>query len=323
MLGVVLLLRRFARSLTKPIIGLTKDVKVISDGDLDHRAAVSGNDEVGDLANAFNTMTSSIKKYISDLTAVTAEKERIGAELSVATKIQEDMLPRIFPPYPDRPEFDLYATMQPAKEVGGDLYDFFMPDADHLAIVIGDVSGKGVPAALFMVISKTLIKNYAMMGLPVDEVLTRTNNDLCEGNDAGLFTTAWIGIYEISTGRLTFADAGHETAMKLKPDGKVELLKPVKKKMVLAAMENIRYIVNEAELDVGDMLYIYTDGVTEATSAQNELYGMDRLESVVSMHRGPDTHALLREVRTDVDKFVGSAPQFDDITMLALYINSR
>ena len=283
---------------------------------------IQNKDEIGTLAKSITQMEADIRAYIENLTKVTKEKERIGAELNVATQIQADMLPRIFPPYPDRNEFDLFATMDPAKEVGGDFYDFFMTDSDHLAIVIGDVSGKGVPAALFMVISKTLIKNYAMMGLSPEEVFTRTNNDLCEGNEAELFTTAWIGIYEVSTGKLRFADAGHETPLRLRPDGTVMEVRPVKKKMVLAAMENIKYIVSETTLEKGDMLLIYTDGVPEATNAHNELYGMERLTATVGAYKGSSPEALLQEIRTSVDTFVGDAPQFDDLTMLALEIKT-
>lgn len=322
-MAVALLLRRYSRVLTEPVIALKKDVERISAGDINHQAVIRDNDEVGDLAQAFNDMTANLKKYIHDLTAVTAEKERIGAELNVAKQIQSDMLPGIFPPYPDRKEFDLYATMDPAKEVGGDFYDFFMTDDDHVALVIGDVSGKGVPAALFMVISKTLIKNYAMLGQPVDEVFTRANNDLCQGNKAELFTTAWIGIYEISTGRLCFADAGHETPLRLTKDGTVTEVRPARKKMVLAAMEDIQYAVNETVLDPGDMLLIYTDGVPEATDASNELYGMERLEALVAKHSGGNPKALLDEIHGDVNAFVGKAPQFDDLTMLAFEVCCR
>jgi sigma-B regulation protein RsbU (phosphoserine phosphatase) len=323
MLAIVYLLQKFTGRLTAPVIALKKDVEEISAGDIDHQAVIRDNDEVGDLAQAFNDMTANLKKYIHDLTAVTAEKERIGAELNVAKQIQADMLPNIFPPYPDRKEFDLYATMDPAKEVGGDFYDFFMTDDDHVALVIGDVSGKGVPAALFMVISKTLIKNYAMLGQPVDEVFTRANNDLCQGNKAELFTTAWIGIYEISTGRLMFADAGHETPLRLTKDGTLTEVRPARKKMVLAAMEDIQYAVNETVLDPGDMLLIYTDGVPEATDARNELYGMERLEALVAKHRGGNPRALLDEIHGDVNAFVGEAPQFDDLTMLAFEVRCR
>ena len=316
------------RHLVRPIILMTKEAdEFVKNKDelaiSNALGEIKSKTEIGVLADSIVQMEKNIQEYVKNLTEVTAEKERIGAELNVATQIQADMLPSIFPPYPDRNEFDLYATMDPAKEVGGDFYDFFMTDDDHLAVVIGDVSGKGVPAALFMVISKTLIKNYASVGMSVDEVFTRTNNDLCVGNEAQLFTTAWIGFYEISSGKLVFADAGHEIPLRLKPDGTVDYLKPVKKKMVLAAMENIKYVVTESYLDPGDMLLIYTDGVPEATNAHEELYGMGRLENIVKQHRGGDPHKFLQEIRADVDKFVGDAPQFDDLTMLALEIKSR
>ena len=245
------------------------------------------------------------------------EKERIGAELHVATQIQADMLPRIFPAFPERPEFDIYASMTPAKEVGGDFYDFFLVDDDHLAIVIADVSGKGVPAALFMVIAKTLLKNAAQTGLPPKAILEKVNNQLCENNEAEMFVTVWLGIYEISTGKLTAANAGHEYPAIRRANGNFELLRDTHG-FVLAGMENVRYREYTLELSAGDTLFVYTDGVTEATDAANTLYGTDRM--LEALNRGQDRtpEELLRAVKRDIDLFVGGAPQFDDITMLAI-----
>ncbi|MBR2207624.1 MAG: SpoIIE family protein phosphatase, partial [Synergistaceae bacterium] len=289
----------------------------ISSGNLDYRAKIHDNDEIGDLAKSFNDMAVSLKDYIRDLAAVTAEKERIGAELNVATKIQADMLPRIFPPYPDRKEFDIYATMTPAKEVGGDFYDFFLINHNHLGLVMADVSGKGVPAALFMVIAKTLIKNRAMMGGSPAEILHDVNNQLCEGNDAELFVTVWLGILEISTGKIVSSNAGHEYPALKRADGKFELLKS-KHSPAVATMEDIKFREIEFSLNSGDILYIYTDGVAEATNSAEELYGTDRMIDALNKNADAPIEEILADVKKDVDDFTGDAPQFDDITMLGI-----
>jgi sigma-B regulation protein RsbU (phosphoserine phosphatase) len=189
-----------------------------------------------------------------------------------------------FPAFPEREEFDIYATMQPAKEVGGDFYDFFLIDSDHLALVIADVSGKGVPAALFMVIAKTLIKNQTLAGMEPADVFTAVNTQLCENNDAGMFVTGWMGILEISTGRFTYANAGHNPPLIRKKDGEYEYLK-ARAGLVLAGMEGIRYRQYEIMLEPGDGLYLYTDGVTEATNEENTLYGEDRLRDILNRHK--------------------------------------
>jgi sigma-B regulation protein RsbU (phosphoserine phosphatase) len=276
-------------------------------------------DEIENLADAIKSMEKDINNYIENLKTITAEKERIGAELNVATQIQADMLPRIFPPFPDRHEFDIFATMTPAKEVGGDFYDFFLIDNDHLAVVIADVSGKGVPAALFMVIAKTLIKNHAQQGEEPRDVFTNANNQLCEGNETGLFVTAWMGILEISTGRFSYVNAGHNPPLLKRAGGTFEYLRS-KAGFVLAGLDSYRYRQQETQLSEGDMLYLYTDGVTEATPADNRLYGEDRLKAVLDAHRDAPTAELLPIVKADIDEFVEGAPQFDDITMLALEV---
>lgn len=274
-------------------------------------------DEVELLANAFRKMQEDMISYIRSFMAVTAEKERIGAELNVATQIQADMLPRIFPAFPERREFDIYASMTPAKEVGGDFYDFFLVDDDHLSVVIADVSGKGVPAALFMVIAKTLLKNAVQMGLSPKAALEKVNNQLCENNEAEMFVTVWLGVYEISTGKLTAANAGHEYPAIRRADGQFKLFKD-RHGFVLAGMENTRYREYELEIGEGDTLFVYTDGVAEATDSTNTLYGTDRMLAALNRNRDLDSEALLHQVKADIDCFVGSAPQFDDITMLAL-----
>lgn len=274
-------------------------------------------DEIETLARTLGQMEADIVTYIDNLAAVTAEKERIGAELNVATQIQASMLPSIFPAFPERPEFDIYATMEPAKEVGGDFYDFFLVDNDHLALVMADVSGKGVPAALFMVIAKTLLKNAAQMGLSPKDVLSKVNDQLCENNEAEMFVTVWLGILEVSTGRLICANAGHEYPALRRSGGKYELVKD-KHGFVLAGMEGVRYREYELELAPGDELYVYTDGVAEATNAGGELFGTGRMIETLNSHIGDGPDVLLPKVKEDIDRFVGSAPQFDDITMLGL-----
>ncbi len=278
-------------------------------------------DEIEDLYDSLRQMENDINSYINEVTAITAEKERIGAELDVARHIQASMLPCIFPAFPERHEFDVFASMTPAKEVGGDFYDFFLVDDDHLAVVMADVSGKGVPAALFMMISKTLIKSAAQNGLSPKDVLEKVNNQLCENNDAEMFVTVWLGIVEISTGKVKCANAGHEYPAIMRNGGDFELYKD-KHGFVLAGMEGAKYREYEINLNVGDRLFVYTDGVPEATDANNTLYGVDRM--LCSLNRAKDypCSQLLKVVHDDVDAFVGDAPQFDDITMLVFEIKS-
>ena len=294
---------------------------VAEDGEEEHSAISQLNihtgDEIQTLSEAIKTMELEINEYIKDLTSVTAEKERIGAELNVATQIQADMLPRIFPAFPERPEFDIYATMTPAKEVGGDFYDFFLVDDDHLAVVIADVSGKGVPAALFMVIAKTLIKNHAQNRETPADVFTHANEQLCEGNDAGLFVTAWMGILEISTGKFTYVNAGHNPPLLKRAGEQFEWLKS-RPGFVLAGMEGVRYRENTMQLEPGDCLYLYTDGVTEATSGAQELFGEERLQTALNDDPNLPVEELLPKIKGSIDAFVGDADQFDDITMLGL-----
>ena len=319
LLGVVALLAmRLADRLVKPIEQLTDGVQGLEGDKLDFTWEQATGDEIETLGRSFASMTRRMKTYIEDITRITAEKERIGAELSVATNIQASMLPSIFPAFPEREEFDLYAKMDPAKEVGGDFYDFFMTDKDHLAVVIADVSGKGVPASLFMVIAKTLIKNHGQLMESVDKALQHTNDQLCEGNGECMFVTAWIGILDLRTGELEYADAGHDNPYLIHQDGSFDVLAPESKLPPLAVMEDLPYCLNRTKMVPGDMLFLYTDGVPEATDAHNELYGMGRLEEVVKTHYGDAPEVFLTEMRADVDRFVGEAPQFDDLTMLGL-----
>ena len=312
--------------LIRPLFSLHNAVTGLVSGHMEHldefTVDVKTKDEVGDLADGFEQMVKELNEYINNLSRVTAERERIGAELDVATHIQKSMLPCIFPAFPEQKEFDIYATMTPAKEVGGDFYDFFMVDERHLAIVMADVSGKGVPAALFMVIGKTLIKDHTQSGRSLGEVFTEVNDLLCESNSEGLFITAFEGVLDLVTGEFNYVNAGHEMPFICRAGESYEAQK-IRAGFVLAGMEGIKYRAGSMTLSVGDKVFQYTDGVTEATNAQNELYGMERLGEVLNKNKDSSPAELLPKVKEDIDLFVGEAPQFDDITMLCLEYKSR
>ena len=273
-------------------------------------------DEIESLSGAMSDMFAGMKKYMSSLVSVTKEKERIGAELNVATSIQASMLPRIFPAFPGRKEFDIFATMDPAKYVGGDFYDFFMLDDNTIGLVMADVSGKGVPAALFMVISKTLIKNRCQVSRSPADVLNYVNDQLCEGNDGDMFVTVWLAILDINTGKGMAANAGHEHPAIRRKGGKYEL-DVYRHSPAVATMEGMRFREHPFELNPGDSLFVYTDGVPEANNENGEFYGTDRMIECLNADPEATVHELLVEVREDIRKFAGPAEQFDDITMLA------
>lgn len=312
------------RSVIKPIITVTDEANRFAETNesSDNLLDIRQNDEIGVLARAVGKMEKDIVEYTKNLTVITAEKERVNTELSVATRIQANMLPSIFPAFPDRKEFDIYATMNPAKEVGGDFYDFFMVDERHLAVVMADVSGKGVPAALFMVIGKTLIKDHTQSGKDLGEVFTEVNELLCESNSEGLFITAFEGVLDLSSGEFRFVNAGHEIPYICKKGGKFEPYK-IRAGFVLAGMEGMRYKCGEMQLEVGDKIFQYTDGVTEATDRDNQLYGMERLTAILGENSALPPTELLPKIKEAIDGFVGEAPQFDDITMLCLEYKAK
>ena len=323
LIAIVLTIWMMGRSVTKPLSMLSRatDEFAASGEDVTRDSVIDlpirSQDEIGDLYRKTQTMQIRLLDYMDHLTKVTQERERISAELNVATQIQADMLPRIFPPFPERKEFGLYATMDPAKEVGGDFYDFFLVDDDHLAMVVADVSGKGVPAALFMVIAKTLIKNRAQMGDSPSDVLRNVNNQLCEGNEAELFVTVWLGILEISTGKGWAVNAGHEHPVIRRAGGNYELI-TYRHSPAVAVMPGMRFPQHEFHLDPGDALFVYTDGVPEATSEAQELFGTDRMLDVLNSNKDLTPEKMLPEMHRQIDLFVGKAPQFDDITMLLM-----
>ncbi len=311
------------KTLTTPITKLARFTQNITDtGDFEHqRIELKTGDEIEMLSDSVNYMLEKLEDYIDNLSRVTAEKERIGAELDIATRIQASILPCIFPAFPDRKEFNIFAAMTPAKEVGGDFYDFFMIDERHLAIVVADVSGKGVPAALFMVIGKTLIKDHSQNGKVLGDVFADVNNLLCESNSEDLFITAFEGVLDLVTGEFNYVNAGHEMPFLLQ-NGKFEAVR-IKPCFVLAGMEDMQYKAGSIVMQPGDKIFQYTDGVTEATNQENELFGMERLAGSLNRVKDREPKEIITSVKQDIDAFVGNAPQFDDITMLCLDYRTR
>lgn len=319
---VMIATRVQSRRLTDPIRTLTQGAQTIGAGNLDYEIDVNTGDELEILGDTINHMTVSLKEYMTNLEAITADRERIAAELGVAATIQTSMLPCIFPAFPEREEFNIFADMHPAKKVGGDFYDFFLTDPDHLWVVIADVSGKGVPAALFMVIAKTLIKNQAGSCGDPGEVLGVVNNQLCENNDAAMFVTCFVGVLDIPTGKFTFANAGHNAPLLYRAGGAYDWLK-VKPGFVLAGLDNMQFTSEELTMHRGDRLYLYTDGVTEALNPAEELYGEDRLLETMNREdvKKQPIEKVVEAVQEDIHVFADGAEQADDITMLLLEIN--
>ena len=317
--------RRIKRTVVEPINQIAKaardyaqDRRAHAD-EKDHFALpdIKTGDEIEHLRDVMADMERELTEYEANLTKITAEKERIGAELTLAKQIQTSMLPHIFPPFPDRPEFDLYAVMEPARQVGGDFYDFFLIDSDHLCAIIADVSGKGVPAALFMMNAKTILQSCAMLCGSAAEILAKTNETLCSNNHAEMFVTVWLGILEISTGTLTAANAGHEYPAVRRAGGSFELLKD-KHGFVLGGMEGSRYREYTLQLHAGDKLFVYTDGVPEAADAEQNAFGTERMLAALNQAPDESPEQILRNVREAVGGFVKDAEQFDDLTMLCL-----
>ena len=283
-------------------------------------AQLQSQNEIGQLAADITDLTKEMDEYTDRIRNITAENERISTELTLANRIQNSMLPGIFPPFPGRGEFDIFASMDPAKEVGGDFYDFFLIDDDHLCLVIADVSGKGVPAALFMMASKIILANNAKMGKSPAQILADTNESVCANNEEEMFVTVWIGILEISTGKLKAANAGHEYPVLRHADNEFELVKD-KHGFVIGGMSGLEYSEYELELKPGSILFLYTDGVPEATDAQNEQFGPDRMIDALNESKPGEPIEVLNVVKKSVEEFTEGAEQFDDLTMLCLKYN--
>ncbi len=310
--GVIFLLVRklVVNNLNRVNTSLSK----ITDGDLEEKVDVRSNTEFAELSDDINATVGTLKQYIS------AAAARIDRELALAKSIQQSALPSVFPPYPDRTDVSLYATMDAAKEVGGDFYDFYLLDENRLAFLVADVSGKGIPAAMFMMTGKTVLRDYAERGDSPAEIAENANAKLCEGNDAEMFVTAWMGFLETDTGLVRFVNAGHNPPVLIR-DGAASFV-PQKANLTLAAMEGVPYREQTLRLRPGDLLFLYTDGVTEAANAAEELFGNDRLREALSKRFGSGeaaVRAVCGTVKEALDAFTGDAPQFDDITMLCLY----
>ena len=278
---------------------------------------IKNKDEIGLLAESIDTMEDKIHDYVEHLTKITAEKEKISTELSLAARIQNHALPDSESSFKDRTDFTIAADMTPAKDIGGDFFDFFLIDDDHLYLTIADVSGKGIPAALMMMSSKSILAHNAFKSTSPAEILQISNNEICERNEDGMFVTAWVGILELSTGKLVFANAGHEHPI-FKLKGKDYDVIDYKHGLVLGAIRDITHEDHEVVLKPGSQLFLYTDGVPEATDAKMEMFGMDRLVKTLNAHKDDAPEQVLKNVRSAVDAFVKEAEQFDDLTMLCI-----
>jgi sigma-B regulation protein RsbU (phosphoserine phosphatase) len=312
-----------ARSITRPLRAMAEATEGIGSGNLDVQLpAVKTDDEVGKLTKAFGFMEASLKNYIRELTEATAAKERIESELKIAHDIQMSILPKMFPPFPERSEFDIFATIEPAREVGGDFYDFFEIDEDHICFVIADVSGKGIPASLFMAVTKTLIKAEATTRTTPGEILAKVNGELCQENDMGMFVTIFCGILSINTGEIAYANAGHNPPVLLRKKEEASFLQS-QGGLLAGIMEDVEYGVETITLEPGESLFLYTDGVTEAMNGNNELFTDERLRDTLEGLKEQSIKEMVRGVSAEVARFVKGAPQSDDITMMAVLFKGK
>ncbi|HSF59020.1 MAG TPA: SpoIIE family protein phosphatase [Candidatus Binatia bacterium] len=325
--GLVLLLGSViaifgARTISRPIADLIEMTRRIAGGDFTQRIDTRAKNEIGALAASFNGMTRRLAESIEHLKETTAAKERIESELKIAHEIQMSMVPKIFPPFPDRSEFDIFATLVPAKEVGGDLYDFFFLDDDHLCFAVGDVSGKGVPASLFMAVTKTLFKATSTNGGTPGEILTRLNTEICRDNESCMFVTLFCAILNIRTGQVDYCNGGHNLPYYLHQSG----VSPLENTggRALGLVEHSPYASGRMVLRPGEALLLYTDGVTEAMDSRQRLYSDQRLAEFLASNRGSSPRQITSDLVSDVRSFAGAAPQSDDITVLALrYFGTR
>lgn len=315
---LVLLITYLAGRITHPLRKLTVSANDMASGNLEAELPeTTSKDEVGELTHSFQTMRDSIKDYIINLTETTAAKERIESELRIAHDIQMGILPKLFPAFPERKEFDIHAAIEPAKEVGGDLYDFFFVDEKNFCFLVGDVSGKGVPAAFFMAVTKTLLKVVAERILDPGEVLSKVNNDLAEDNESCMFVTLFLAVMDISTGEVRYASAGHNPPLLMAKGKDAEWIPPLNE-LVAGIMEDTNYTTQSMTMYPGDTLFIYTDGVTEAMDREQELYSEERLIEAMNRCRGKSAEQIIRTIEGALKDFTGGAEQSDDITMLAM-----
>lgn len=316
----IMLYRRAVKPVSR-IQSIVREYKNNKDSDevIARMSEIKERNEFGLLSEDIAELAKEIDYYTKQNMKLAGERERVAAELDMARRLQASQLPTQMPAFPDRQDIDVFASMTPAKEVGGDFYDYFLIDDDHLAIVVADVSGKGIPAALFMMMTKMLLTDNAMMGMPPHEVLERTNDTICKHNELEMFVTMWFGVLEISTGRITAANAGHEYPVVRHKDGQFEVLKDTHD-FIVGGMEGMAYRQYELELEKGSMLFLYTDGAPEATRADKQMFGMKRLVDALNENPNDTPQVLLERVRARIDEFVGDEPQFDDLTMLGITI---
>jgi sigma-B regulation protein RsbU (phosphoserine phosphatase) len=323
LLGIAVFAVRFTHSITGPILALNEGVREVAGGNLERAVIFKTGDEFEQLASSFNMMTGQLRGHIEEMARAAAEKQRIDTELDIATHIQMSMLPVAFPPFRDRQnEFDLYARVYPAREVGGDFYDFFFIDDDHFAVVVADVSGKGIPAALFMAIAKTIIKNRLQSGEDIELALETINRQLCDNNIMDMFVTAWICVLEISSGGLVYINAGHNPPLVMRRGNGFDFLVSPPD-LVLAGMDDTRYHGRPMRLEPGDILFLYTDGIVEAENAKGEFYGKNRLKAFLDANSCLPLREMIDRFRDDIAAFAGGAEQSDDITMLALRVGGQ
>ena len=318
--GIIARYRILERTLIEPIVTLkagTDGLVKRLDSDEAFVSDIHTGDEIEALAHSIEEMDCSLKQKTRDLVEITAEQERLSTELELAGSIQKTMLPRNFPPFPERKEFDIYASMDPAKEVGGDFYDFFLVDDDHLALVIADVSGKGIPAALFMMMVKIMVQNCVLAGLGPKQAIEQVNQLIVNNNEESMFVTVWLGILEISSGHLTAVNAGHEYPILKKPGGYYELQKD-RHSLAVGMMEGIQYREYVLDLEPGGCLFVYSDGLPEATNSGGKLFGLDRTLAVLNEAPDDGVEETLKRVKSAVDAYVGQAAKFDDLTMMCV-----
>jgi sigma-B regulation protein RsbU (phosphoserine phosphatase) len=307
-----------SRSITEPLRKLAESTKSLAGGDLDAPLPmIKGQDEVANLAGSFASMRGELKKHIDMLQAAATAKERIASELRIAQSIQMELVPKTFPPFPDRRDFELYAMMNPAREVGGDFYDFLMPDPEHLWIVIGDVSGKGIPAALFMAVTRTFLRAFVQEESSPGRVLARVNDELACNNESNMFVTLFCGVVHLPDGVFRWANGGHNPPFFLPAGGKTEFL-PRTKGALVGAIEDLAFAEAELTLQPGDTLFLYTDGVTEAMNPTQQLFGNDRTHDCLQELRQQDCVGIVNGMAAQLADFAEGAEQSDDITMLVL-----
>ncbi len=319
--AIVISMLLIRKTITQPLTMLTKATAQFADNNENLtkedviQLPIRSGDEIGTLYHEIQSMQSRIVDYTDHITKITAEKERAKAEMDLAARIQASALPKNFSLPTGKAE--LYATMTPAREVGGDFYDFFLSGPDRLCLVIADVSGKGVPASLFMMRAKTAIQYYAREGQGPAELLGNVNRALCEENETNMFVTVWLGILDLNTGVMRCCNAGHECPAVLRAGGGYELLKD-RHGLMLGAFDDNILTEYEIRLNPGDRNFVYTDGAAEAINEKQEQYGTDRLLDVLNRLKDQDQKAILEGVLQDIRAFAGIAEQFDDITMLGI-----